>query len=302
LYLHEGKQFSGKTEGGIMRIGFVGLGLMGSAMAERLLRAGFPLNVHNRTEERAKPLLELGASWCSSPDETAASSDVVFSMLSDPPALEEVSRAIIAGLKPGGIHVDCSTVAPELTRRLDSEYRQHGVTFMHVPVLGSVSQVKEGTLLLFAGGSNDGFSRIQPLLNVLGKRIWRFERPEQATMVKLICNSFIAGLILVLDQGLMLARDNGVDQRTLLDIIGQSSLAAPMFETKGATTIAGNFAPRFFLGHMLKDIRLALAAGRASGTPVPVAELADELFTRAAKMGLGNEDYSAVIKELHQEV
>lgn len=285
------------------KIGFIGLGLMGSAMALRLLKQGFALAVHTRTKQKAEPILQAGAEWCATPAEVAERTDIVLSMISDSKALESIATGeagILAALKRGGVHVDMSTVAPATTEALDEAYRARGVHFLHSPVLGSVPNAAEGTLLLFVGGSEEAFSKVESVLRTLGMRLWRFEKPSMASNMKLICNSFIAGMIITLAQGIVYARKAGLDPTTLLEILSHSALNAPMYQTKGKTMIEENFAPRFFAEHMLKDIRLALEAAAIVGVSLPGLEVAEKLFSTAVVEGYGTQDYSAVMKVLER--
>lgn len=280
-------------------LGFIGLGLMGAPMATRLLKAGYPVHVYNRTKEKAKPLLNLGAQWCDSPKEAAAKSEIVFTMVSDPAALESVTlgeKGIMGGIRPGGIHVDTSTVSPKITGLLEKEYQRKRALFLHAPVLGSIPQATDGTLLLFVGGPGAAFEHAEPVLKTFGSKIWRFESVQQATHTKLLCNFFIAGMISLLSQALVFGKQASIDLRGFLEILSHSALNAPTYQTKGASMIDRNFAPRFFLEHMLKDIRLLLDAGKELGVPLPTGEVAEHLFSEAIRRGYGKEDYSAVVK------
>jgi 3-hydroxyisobutyrate dehydrogenase-like beta-hydroxyacid dehydrogenase len=283
------------------KIGFIGLGMMGSPMAKRLLTVGSQLFVHNRTQQKADELITLGARWCATPADVARQSDIVFSMLANPDALRDTSlgkNGIIAGLKPNSVHVDTSTVSPRVIRELAQQYKARECHFMHAPVLGSVPQVAEGTLLMFAGGELNAFQKVEPALKALARRIWRFEHAEQATHLKLVCNLFIAGMITTLGEALIFAERSDVDRKTVLDVIGQSHLTSPMYQTKGAAILADNFTPRFYLDHMLKDINLMLDAARDVGAPLPAIEIAEQLFVEAKQAGHGHEDYSAMVKAL----
>ncbi len=284
-----------------MPIGFIGLGLMGSPMAARLLKAGYPLAVFNRTKEKAAGLIGQGAVWCNSPNEAAERSEIVISMLANSKALEEMSGGVIRSLRKGGAHVDMSTVSPLTTKKLGVDYNERGLYFMHSPVLGSVPQATDGSLLLFAGGSDDAFSKVKNVLNLLGGRIWRFERPEQASYAKLLCNLFIGAMGATLAQALVLAQKADVNAETLLDILNHSSLSAPMYQTKGNSMLDRNFAPRFYIEHMLKDVNLILEAGQHLDVPLSVVEAAQRLFSAAAAAGYSHEDYSAVIKVVEKE-
>lgn len=284
-------------------LGFIGLGLMGAPMAARLLKAGCSVSVFNRTKEKARPLLAAGAEWCESPKIVADHSDIVFSMLSNSQALEETAlsgNGILAGLRRGGIHVDSSTVSPEITSRLAKEYATKGFSFLHAPVLGSIPQAEDGSLLLFVGGEEEAFKQVETALRIVGSRIWRFKRVEQATITKLLCNFFIANMISGLAQALVMAKKGNADPRVFLDIIGQSALNSLMYQTKGASIIDRNFKPRFFLEHMLKDVNLLIDAAQGLGVAMPSGEIAQALFSQAIDLGLAKQDYSAVVRVLER--
>ena len=284
-------------------IGFIGLGLMGTPMARRFLQSGYPLSVFNRTKDKATPLLADGATWFESPTLVAQHSDVVFTMLSNSESLEAIalqSNGILNGLVSGGVHVDSSTVSPETTSKLAKEYASKGVFFIHAPVLGSIPQATDGSLLLFVGGDEKAFRKAEPALKCLGSKIWRFEKVEQATTTKLLCNFFIATMISGLCQALVMAKKAGVQPGVLLEIIGASALNAPMYQTKGASIIECNFKPRFFLKYMLKDVNLLTDAAQSLGVTMPSGEIAQALFSEAMGLGLAREDYSAVVRVLER--
>lgn len=285
-------------------VGFVGLGLMGHAMAGRLLAQGRKIVVYNRTRDKAQSLLDAGATWCESPAAVARRASIVLSMVSDSAALESVSTGpdgILNGAREDLLHVDHSTVAPSTTHKLGEAYQTRGRTFMHCPVLGSVSQAESGSLLLFAGGPDDAYTRVEPLLQILGSQIWRFSTPPQASHTKLMCNLFIAGMVTTLGQALAYARKANVDPSLLLQIISHSALNAPTYQTKGASILEGNFSPRFYLQHMLKDVTLMLDAAGSVGARLPAIEITRSLLQRAVNEGLGKEDYSAVVKILLED-
>jgi 3-hydroxyisobutyrate dehydrogenase-like beta-hydroxyacid dehydrogenase len=236
--------------------------------------------------------------------EVASKVEIVISMVSTPKALEEVAlgdSGILVGLKPGSLYIDCSTVSPELTKRLYEEFKKKKCSFVHAPVLGSVPQIVDGSLILFAGGDTAAYSIAEPVMQSLGTRIWKFDQVEQATTMKLVCNSFIAGMALVLSQALILAKKTEIDPKTLLEIISFSQINAPMYQAKGASIIDRNFAPRFFVEHLLKDANLVAELARSLNVPLPIGTIAKDVLTRAVEQGLAQEDYSAVIKVLETD-
>lgn len=282
-----------------MKIGFIGLGMMGTPMATRILNAGHTLYVNNRTKQKAEKLISQGAVWCDYASDVGQKAEIVVSMLSTPDVLENVAtgkNGILEGAGAGLIHVDCSTVSPALTKRLYEKYHSKKCFFIHSPVLGSVPNATEGSLLLFTGGDVEAYRKVENVLKLFGQHIWRFERVEQASNTKLLCNFFIASMISGLAQGLAFAERNTIDPKVILDILNHSSLGAPTYQTKGAMMVENNFTPRFFLEHMLKDIRLLLESAKTTGSTMPAAEVALKLYEKAAASGLSKEDYSAVIK------
>ena len=284
-------------------IGFVGLGLMGTPMAARLLNAGFPLAVYNRTKGKSVPLVEAGAMWCDSPKKVAERSDIVISMLSNSEVLSECavgSNGVLEGAQRGCVHVDMSTVSPSITRELGKRYREAGYSFVHSPVLGSLPQATDGSLLLFVGGDESAYLRVESVLKTLSSTIWRFKKPEQASHMKLLCNMFIAGMGTTLAQALVYAKKADVDPYVLLDVLNHSALNAPMYQTKGKSILERNFAPRFFVEHMLKDITLMLQTGKDIDVALPSTEVAQKLFAEAVETGYSKEDYSAVVKVLER--
>ncbi|MHB1050705.1 MAG: NAD(P)-dependent oxidoreductase [Bacteroidota bacterium] len=277
-------------------IGFIGLGLMGAPMASRLVASGYSVHVYNRTKEKAAPLLAQGAVWKESPSELAKSADIILSMLTNDEALTEVSDDILRSFRNGGIHIDCSTVSPALTTALEKKYTESGRGFLHSPVLGSIPQATDGSLLLFVGGSDEVFSRAETVLKILGSKIWRFPAAAQASNMKLIMNSFIGGMIATLSQALHHGQSAAIDGHTILEILSHSALNSTMYQTKGKSILDNNFTPRFFLENLLKDTNLFRAAAAASGVQTPVSDAVTAMVEQAIAKGLSKEDYSAVYK------
>ncbi len=278
------------------RIGFIGLGMMGSAMVRRLLERGHDVSVWNRTAARCAPLTEAGARISPSLDDLCASHGIVLSMVSTSDVVAEIAATARRSGTEGSVHVDMSTISPDTSSACAAEAEACGKSFIHAPVLGSVPQVQDGSLLIFAGGGDAALGKTLPVLSDLGKHVYRFSIAAEATHLKLACNFFIASMIATLGQGLSYATRAGLDGSVLLDVLASSALGAPMYATKGRNILDGNFAPRFFLDHMLKDVRLFAAAAKGLGEDLPFAGTLEDLFARAAAKGYGREDYSSVVK------
>ncbi len=285
-------------------VGFIGLGIIGMPMAERLLEQGLSLVVWNRTAEKADTLVRRGAARAATPGELATRSEIVITMVTDGQALEAVtlgSDGIAGALVPGKVHCDMSTIDPETSRRLAAHYATRGVHFLHAPVLGSKRAAAAGTLLIFAGGPREGFQKCAPVFAALGQKNWHWDQAPTATCVKLACNLLLGGMMELFAESLVLAAKAGVAPPTMLEIIGASALRAPMYQGKGETIAQRNFTPNFYLRNMLKDLNLVLDAGKQLGVELPATRAVRSAFAAAAEHGLAEQDYSAVIRWLEQQ-
>src|SRR5258708_25334776 len=279
--------------------GVVGIGIMGRDTAERLLATGHSVVIWNRTYETAKPVLAAGAGWADSPAEVAFRSQVVITFVTDQAAVNQVTggpEGIFSRLPDDSVHVDMSTVLPASANKFAGIYEGSGKRFIQAPVLGSKKQITTGELLIFAGGAIENVEFCLPVLESLGKPCWHFGTPGASATAKLACNMLLAHTIVGLGQSLSFAEKGGVDPSTLLEILGDSALASPMIASKGKTIVAGDFRPNFFVKHMEKDLNLAIQAAADVGSDVPLSLAARELFRKAVEEGLGEEDYSAVVK------
>jgi 3-hydroxyisobutyrate dehydrogenase-like beta-hydroxyacid dehydrogenase len=283
-------------------IGFLGLGVIGRPMAERLLESGHQLVVWNRTAEKARPLVEQGAKLMPTPRAAAEAAEVVVTMLTDGPAvLETVQRpdGLLAGLGAGKVHCDMSTIDVASSRRLAELHGARSIGFVHAPVLGNRHAAREGKLLVFAGGPADALKRAEPVFASLGKRVWRWDRAERATAMKLASNLLLGGMMEIFAEMLVFAESAGIDARTVLEVIGDSALAAPMYQSKARMILEGG-TPNFFVRNMRKDLDLILASGRELHAPLPGTEAVRAAFA-AAEPGREDRDYSAVIEWLEEQ-
>lgn len=283
----------------LKKIGFVGIGMMGKPMAKRLINSNYKLVVYNKTRSKADELISLGADWADSPKEVAQNSEVVISMISNNEVLREISRGdkgILTGLPESAIHIDMSTVSPTLTYELYQEYKLKKRNFVHAPVLGSVQNVVEGSLLIFVGSDQEVYKKCEDVFNVLGKKVYYFSDIKKSGYLKLLSNQFIATMIISLSQGFNIAEKAGIPLETVLDVLNESTLNSIMYQIKGKSITEENYSPRFMTKHILKDVNLIIEASQSLKVNLPVMEKVRDLFQKAVEYGYAEEDYSSVHK------
>jgi 3-hydroxyisobutyrate dehydrogenase-like beta-hydroxyacid dehydrogenase len=285
----------------VERIGFVGLGIMGSRMAANLRRAGYELTVYNRTRERAQTWAdEHGGTVVATPAEVGAASDVVVTMVVDGAQVQEVllgERGVAEGAAEGTLCVDMSTIAPGDSRRIAGELAQRGIAFVDAPVTGSSPKAADGTLTIMAGGATKDFERARPLFEAMGELIVHVgEQVGQGEMVKLINNAVAAANAHTLAQALVVGRATGVDLDALTQVMGAGSGGSAMLALKATPMREHDYSTLFKLEHMLKDVRLCLEEGQAAGVPFPAAAAVREALGAGMGRGLGDADFAAVVE------
>lgn len=286
-----------------MRVGYIGLGIMGRSMAHNILKAGFPLVVYNRTPERARGLVEDGAVQAASPCELAAQVDIICSCVTGPHDVEEIvlgPQGLIHGMKPGSVYVDLSTILPETARQVAHRVREAGGEMLDAPVTGGDTGARNGTLTIMAGGSRDAFDRVLPVLEAMGKKIVWVGENGQGQTLKLI-NNLIGGVNLAAAaEGLVM----GVKAGLPLDVLGDVLLSgsARSFSLEAMVDRAGRrfFAPGFKVKDRLKDFRLALEAARSLDVPLPATEVAEQWTSRLMDMGQAEADQASYLLLLEQ--
>lgn len=282
-----------------MKLAFIGLGHMGAGMAARLCNAGHDLTVHNRSPERMQPLLALGAKGATSIAEACRDADVVFTMLADDHALESVALddgGILETLKPGAIHVSCSTVSVALSARLAQAHGERQQGYIAAPVFGRPDAAAAGKLFMVAAGQRDLIEKIQPLLDVLGQRTFIVgDDPEKANLVKLSGNFMLATVIESLGEAMALVEKGGVDRHQYLDLLTSSIFNVPVYKNYGGLIADRDFEPAGFAAPLgQKDIRLAMAAAEELQVPLPFAGILRDRFLNLAAHGGEHLDWSAM--------
>ena len=281
-----------------MKTGFIGLGKMGAGMASRLCQAGYELTVYNRSAERLQPLIAAGARAAKNIAEVC-DADVVFTMLANDAALSEVtlgSSGILAHLKPGAIHVSCSTVSVGLSAQLADAHNGKQQGFIAAPVFGRPDAAAAGKLFMVAAGKPELIARVQPLLDILGQRTFVVsDDPEKANLVKLSGNFLIATVIESLGEAMALVEKGGVDRHQYLDLLTSSIFNVPLYKNYGTMIADRNFEPAGFAAHLgQKDMRLVLAAAEELKVPLPFASILRDRFLDLAAHGSDHLDWSAV--------
>ena len=283
-------------------IGFVGLGSMGAPIAGRLLR-DHEVNGTNRTKGKAARLIERGLIWCDTPREVAAAAPVVFSMVTDDAALAAITSGpdgILAGLTPGSVYVDMSTVSPQASRELAGRVRSLGASMIDAPVSGSVPSAEDGTLAIMAGGPDAAFLAVEPMLHQLGRSVTHVGGNGQGLLLKLAINISLAAQMLAFSEGVLLAQRGGIDPQLAMQAMTDSAIGSPMLKTRAPLVLDLPGQAWFDVELMHKDIRLALAAARESGVALPSASVADSMLSTAAELGYGHRDIAALYQVLEQ--
>jgi glyoxylate/succinic semialdehyde reductase len=285
----------------MQHFGFLGLGIMGSAMAKNLLKAGFQVTVWNRSQDKCSELAALGAGIAATPAEVTASCSITFAMLADPAAAEAVCFApdgALAGIGAGRGYVDMSTVDAETARKIGAAVSQKGGRFLEAPVSGSKKPAEDGTLIILAAGDRELFDQALAGFEKMGKKCLFLGDLGNGARMKLIVNMVMGGMMTVFCEGLALAAKAGLESADLLDVIDSGAIANPMFKMKGAQIGQGSFAAAFPLKHMQKDLRLAIALGDTLGQPLFCAASANETFKKAQTLGLSELDFCAVFRAI----
>ena len=281
-----------------MKVGFIGLGSMGSPMAANLIKAGHEVVVYNRTPGKAQPLVSQGARHVTSVAD-ACRGDVVITMLSDDTALESVTfndGGIAHALARGAIHVSASTISVALSDRLTQEHAQRGQKFVAAPVFGRPEAAAAAKLFVVVAGENAAIETCMPLFEAIGQRTFRFgDKPSSANLVKISGNFLIASVLESLGEVLALVGKGGLDQQQFLDFMTSTLFTAPVYKTYGGLIIEKKFQPAGFVAPLgLKDTRLTLSAGEMFRVPLPLASLLRDRFLTLLARGGESLDWSAI--------
>jgi 3-hydroxyisobutyrate dehydrogenase-like beta-hydroxyacid dehydrogenase len=279
-------------------VGLIGLGNMGTAVAERVLAAGYPLLLYNRTAEKAHALAARGASVAESPAEVSSQVDLVLTSLADDEAFESVAGEVLAAARPGTALVDLSTVSPAASARVASQAEAASVAYLRAPVSGNPTVVRAGNLSFIVSGAYETLERVEPVIRAIGPTVHHVGDREQARVVKLAINLMIAGLAQLMSEALVLGEAAGVSRKALLDVMGSSAAGAPFVKYKTEPLLRDDFSATFTTALMEKDIDLVLDAAEDVGVELPIARQMKTLLRGAIEAGYADDDFIALFLHL----
>jgi len=280
------------------RVGFIGLGMMGTPMSKNLLKAGFELTVWNRTQSKMKEIVERGAKPTSSAKEVAQKSEVTITMLAGPPDVEQVvlgKDGVLEGLKPGSVVIDMSTISPEVSSRVAAEVAKAGSKMLDAPVGGSVGVAAAAALTIQVGGEKGVFEAHRDVLSAMGKNIFYIGGNGMGCYMKLLGNAIMGVNMAVLGEGLCLGAKAGIPVETMVEVLKTTGAASRVLETRGPNILKGDYKAQFMLKLIFKDMGLALDTAAGDSIPMPISGLVRQIYAQAIVDGRGEDDYSAVV-------
>jgi 3-hydroxyisobutyrate dehydrogenase/glyoxylate/succinic semialdehyde reductase len=285
-----------------MKIGFIGMGIMGSRMAANLQKKGHELVVYNRTKEKADPLIAKGAQWAPSPADLAKQAKVVITMLAKPDAVAGTAllarNGFLGSLAANSLWIDCSTVNPSFSKLMAGEAQQRNVRFIDAPVAGSKGPAEQGQLLFFVGGEKKDVDEARPLFEAMGKAVFHIGGHGMGTSMKMVNNIMLAQAMVAFSEAIVLGESLGISRDQLFSTLLASPVTAPFLAFKRSKIEEGKFDTEFPLQWMHKDLQLAADTAYEAGVALPASNVIKEIYALAIKNGLGELDFSAVYKLL----
>ncbi len=274
---------------------------MGGQMVSRLIDKGHTVTGYNRTRSKAQWLLDKGMRWADTPREVAATADYTFAMVTNSAAIKAVTDGpdgLIAGLGPGKVFIDISTVSPEVSRATAEKVRAKGADMVDTPVSGSVITLQEGKLSVMVGGRKETFERIKPILNDIGPKVTYVGSNGLALAMKIGVNLSLAVQMMAFSEGVLLAEKSGIPREVAVDVLTHSAVASPMIQYRGPFVLQQPEEAWFDVNMMQKDMLLAMELGRQLNVPVPTTAVTNEFLTAARGMGLEKLDFACVFDVL----
>lgn len=282
-----------------LRIGWIGAGRMGVAMAGFLLKAGFPLAVYSRTHASREKLVLLGAREAENVADCVRDADVVFSSISDDAALRNIAlgpQGVLANASPQSVFVDTSTVSCEVSGEIGAEAQRAGIAYLRMPISGNAASARKGEVTVLVSGPNGAFEKVRPLVAAFSKAQIYLGEGEQARVMKLVVNALVVNLAQSLAEALALGRKAGLDWDAMLDTLAQSTVASPWLKMKIAALKQHDYNATMSARLILKDLDLMLATARTYEVPMPLTAVTRQLMQSLVGEGFGEEDFMAVVK------
>jgi 3-hydroxyisobutyrate dehydrogenase len=285
----------------MLQMGWIGLGAMGKPMAFNLLRAGYKMNVYNRSKDKAEELLQAGAEWAHSPREVCERSEIIVIMVADALAVEHILTGpdgLFSTELKGKIIVDMSTIGPQDSQRFSELVKQRGGVFLDAPVSGSVKPAQDGQLVVLVGGETEAFEGCRPIFNVLGKAAIHFGGNGSGSSAKLVINSLLGITVQGISESLVLAEQLGLQRDQVLAMMSESALNTPLLQGKKEMFLEEQFPAAFALKLMTKDLKLAAQAALQANTPLPAVAATLNTFLAANANHKGDLDVASVYLQL----
>lgn len=282
-------------------LGFIGLGVMGSEMVDRLLAKGHAVTGYNRTRSKAEWLVKRGMKWANTPREVAAEADIILSMVTNSPALAAITEepdGILAGITAGKVLIDISTVSPVFSRETAAKIRAKGADMVDSPVSGSVITLQQGNLSVMVGGRAETFERVKPILLDIGPKVTHVGENGLALVIKIAANLSLAVQMMAFSEGVLLAEKSGIKREVAVEVLTNSAIASPMIKYRGPFVLQLPAEAWFNVNMMQKDMLLALELGRQLDVPMPTTAISNEFLTAARAMGLVEQDFAVVFDVL----
>jgi 3-hydroxyisobutyrate dehydrogenase-like beta-hydroxyacid dehydrogenase len=283
------------------KVGFIGLGVMGSQMVNRLLSKGHAVTGYNRTRAKAQWLVEKGMQWADSPRAVASAAEYTFAMVTNAAAIQAISEGpagLVAGLSTGKVFIDMSTVSPAVSRALAAKVRAAGADMLDSPVSGSVITLQEGKLSVMVGGRKETFEAVKPLLLDIGPKVTYVGDNGLALAMKIATNLSLAVQMLAFSEGVLLAEKSGIARKVAVDVLTHSAVASPMIQYRGPFVLEQPDEAWFDVNMMQKDMVLAMELGRQLDVPLPTTAVSNEILTSARAMGFTKYDFACMFDVL----
>ncbi|WP_422083375.1 NAD(P)-dependent oxidoreductase [Ulvibacterium sp.] len=278
-------------------IGFIGLGIMGSRMARNLQKEGRRLTVHNRTKSKAKDLLDHGAKWVDSPKKMAMDNNIIITMLSTPEAVREVAlgrNGFLGTMQKKSIWMNCSTVNPSFSKEMADRAKGKGIVYLDAPVAGTKGPAEKGELVFLVGGDTEVLAKLDPLMQIMGKKVIPLGSIGQGSHMKMLINLLLAQSMLAFGEAMVLGKEMGLTEDTLFDVLLNVPVTAPFLNAVRPKLENGNYEPNFPLQWMQKDLHLASLTAYELNVAMPSLNIAKEVFALAKQNGYGMKDFSSI--------